>query len=39
MKLLRQRVEDFAKERMAEFSKANLPKTERKDAYKNCMKI
>jgi polyribonucleotide nucleotidyltransferase len=32
--VLRQRVEDFAKERMAEFSKANLPKTERKEAYK-----
>jgi polyribonucleotide nucleotidyltransferase len=32
--VLRQRVSDFAKERMAEFSRANLPKAERKDAYK-----
>lgn len=31
---LRQRVDDFARARMAEFSKANLPKSERKDAYK-----
>ncbi len=32
--VLRQRVNDFAKERMAAFSRANLPKSERKDAYK-----
>ncbi|HZF66355.1 MAG TPA: polyribonucleotide nucleotidyltransferase, partial [Chitinophagaceae bacterium] len=32
--VLRQRVEDFARERMAAFSKANLPKTERKEAYR-----
>jgi polyribonucleotide nucleotidyltransferase len=31
---LRQRVEEFAKAKMAEFSRANLPKTERKEAYK-----
>lgn len=31
---LRQRVEDFAKEKIAEFSRANLPKAQRKEAYK-----
>ena len=31
---LKQRVEDFAKEKMAEFSRANLPKAARKEAYK-----
>ena len=33
--VLRQRVEDFAKEKIAEFSRANLPKAQRKEAYKN----
>ena len=33
--VLRQRVEDFAKERVYEFSKANLPKAQRKEAYKS----
>ena len=32
--VLRQRVEDFAKERMDELSRANLPKAQRKDTYK-----
>lgn len=32
---LRQRVYDFAKEKIAGFSRANLPKAQRKEAYKN----
>jgi polyribonucleotide nucleotidyltransferase len=32
--VLRQRVEDFAKERMDELSRANLPKAARKETYK-----
>jgi len=32
--VLRQRVEDFARERMDELSRANLPKAQRKDTYK-----
>ena len=32
--VLRQRVDDFARERMAQLSKANLPKAERKETYK-----
>lgn len=31
---LRQRVYDFAKEKIADFSRANLPKAQRKEAYK-----
>jgi len=32
--VLRQRVDDFARQRMAELSRANLPKAERKSTYK-----
>jgi len=32
--VLRQRVEDFAKARMEELSRSNLPKTQRKETYK-----